>query len=258
MLCGSANHYDITPILNSPYDTAAVYIPLDSFSPPITLKIPVSPINGNVVYGWVMGHIHFENSSNQILQDSITDFEFTVQNTGCHSYFEIYPTSTSGLYSGINMSTGTNLIYHWEFGDGDTSNLPYPTHLYANPGHYCVSLTVKNAVCCDRYSVCDSFSFKTDAGPMIQLVITGPTGLTETETESRTIVFPNPATNQLTINLSGLQAGHVSIYNVDGKLLSQTQQPANNTVDVNELAKGIYVAEVKVKDAVQRVRWVKM
>lgn len=72
------------------------------------------------------------------------------------------------------------------------------------------------------------------------------------------IIFPNPAINELSINLSGLQAEQMSVYNVDGKLLSETKQPTNNRIDISNLATGIYVVEVKVRDAVQRVRWVKM
>ena len=71
-------------------------------------------------------------------------------------------------------------------------------------------------------------------------------------------LFPNPATSQLTINLGGLQAEQVSIYSVDGKLVSETKQPANNRIDIINLDSGVYIAEVKVGDAVQRVRWVKM
>ena len=34
----------------------------------------------------------------------------------------------------------------WEFGDGSTSNLQHPDHLYQNPGRYNVTLTVSNSV----------------------------------------------------------------------------------------------------------------
>jgi gliding motility-associated-like protein len=48
-----------------------------------------------------------------------------------------------------NTSTGDGaLSYTWNFGDGDTSNLTNPTHLYAVKGTYGVSLTVSNTYGC--------------------------------------------------------------------------------------------------------------
>lgn len=43
--------------------------------------------------------------------------------------------------------------YFWDFGDGDTSSLAYPTHVYASPGTYNVCLTATNA--CTSDLVCD-------------------------------------------------------------------------------------------------------
>jgi PKD repeat protein len=37
---------------------------------------------------------------------------------------------------------GTDLVYYWTFGDGGWSNAPNPTHVYAKPGMYAVTLTV--------------------------------------------------------------------------------------------------------------------
>ncbi|NNK81881.1 MAG: PKD domain-containing protein, partial [Flavobacteriaceae bacterium] len=37
---------------------------------------------------------------------------------------------------------GTSATYAWDFGDGSTSNLMEPTHTYASPGTYTVTLTV--------------------------------------------------------------------------------------------------------------------
>ena len=45
----------------------------------------------------------------------------------------------------INQSLGTVGSYLWDFGDGVTSNQPSPTHMYAEPGNYTVSLTVSNS-----------------------------------------------------------------------------------------------------------------
>jgi PKD repeat protein len=41
-------------------------------------------------------------------------------------------------------STGVPTIWHWDFGNGDTSNLPNPIYAYVTPGTYTVTLTVTN------------------------------------------------------------------------------------------------------------------
>lgn len=39
------------------------------------------------------------------------------------------------------------LTHAWDFGDGNTSTQPSPTHVYQNPGQYTVTLTVTNGAC---------------------------------------------------------------------------------------------------------------
>jgi hypothetical protein len=58
-------------------------------------------------------------------------------------------TSTSPVVFGesisfTNTSTGGNLSFLWDFGDGVTSTLTSPAHLYAAPGVYTVTLTAVN------------------------------------------------------------------------------------------------------------------
>lgn len=49
------------------------------------------------------------------------------------------------LFSSSSSPTNT-INWHWEFGDGDTSNLQSPTHLYYNGGNYTVSLFASDGV----------------------------------------------------------------------------------------------------------------
>lgn len=46
-----------------------------------------------------------------------------------------------------NLSSGGN-TYHWDFGDGDTSNLFSPTHSYLSSGTYTVTLIVSDSTGC--------------------------------------------------------------------------------------------------------------
>lgn len=49
-----------------------------------------------------------------------------------------------------NTSRGTINRFHWDFGDGDTSNLTNPTHRYNSPGKYLVTLTGYDDYCKHR------------------------------------------------------------------------------------------------------------
>jgi len=48
----------------------------------------------------------------------------------------------------FNYSASNVVSWLWDFGDGDTSSLPIPTHIYNNIGTYDVSLTVTNSNNC--------------------------------------------------------------------------------------------------------------
>jgi PKD repeat protein len=57
--------------------------------------------------------------------------------------------ATAGSAVGFNAggssdSTGTITGYSWNFGDGSTATGQAPSHVYASPGNYTVSLTVTN------------------------------------------------------------------------------------------------------------------
>jgi subtilisin family serine protease len=44
-----------------------------------------------------------------------------------------------------DRSTGNPVSWNWNFGDGATSTARHPTHIYLIPGHYTVTLTVRNS-----------------------------------------------------------------------------------------------------------------
>jgi PKD repeat protein len=56
-----------------------------------------------------------------------------------------------------NQSTGTELTYLWDFGDGDTSIVESPTHTFDTTGTYVVCLTATDT-CGTMATVCDTVS----------------------------------------------------------------------------------------------------
>lgn len=84
------------------------------------------------------------------------------------------------------------------------------------------------------------------------------TGVEELSESASVVLFPNPATNQLFIEAGGMTVTEINIYNSTGSLVSQTKQPQSKSIDISQLANGVYIAEIKTKEASVKKRWVKM
>jgi gliding motility-associated-like protein len=68
--------------------------------------------------------------------------------------FTLLPECPGVPFSVANTSSGTGLNYSWQFGNGDTSNLPSPQVVYNSGGSYRVSLQVVDSLgCFDTTSV---------------------------------------------------------------------------------------------------------
>ena len=73
--------------------------------------------------------------------------------------------STSFDASGSSDPDGDTLTYHWDFGDGTTSDEKTTTHVYEKNGMYRVSLTVKDSSGSDCGISGDSFVANVNATP---------------------------------------------------------------------------------------------
>jgi hypothetical protein len=79
------------------------------------------------------------------------------------------------------------------------------------------------------------------------------TSITEfSNNQDNLTIYPNPAQNQITINLQGFQnlAGlNLEIYNIQGQLLIQQPLTQNNTqIDIFQFPQGIYLAKLRLND----------
>ncbi|MES2622056.1 MAG: T9SS type A sorting domain-containing protein, partial [Bacteroidota bacterium] len=73
-------------------------------------------------------------------------------------------------------------------------------------------------------------------------------------------IYPNPASNIVTLEMDEIfTGGTVTVYDVTGRriLTANIEQRIMN-IEVSELANGVYIAEVKMKDGSVKRRWVKM
>ncbi|MCF8295103.1 MAG: PKD domain-containing protein [Bacteroidales bacterium] len=66
----------------------------------------------------------------------------------CQADFWYYTYSSYSVeFFDLSWSNSPILTWTWDFGDGTTSNLPYPMHQYSAPGVYPVSLTIQSDSC---------------------------------------------------------------------------------------------------------------
>jgi PKD repeat protein len=60
-------------------------------------------------------------------------------------------TLINNLAKFTNLSTGSYKLSSWDFGDGNTSLVVNPKHLYSSAGYYLVKLSIKADSCIDEY-----------------------------------------------------------------------------------------------------------
>ena len=168
----------------------------------------------------------------------------------------IYNTSTPS-----QKDTNYVTTYHWDFGDGDTSNLAFPTHTYASAGAYGVCLTVKSidtagAFCTSMF--CDTLGIDTTGnliykGSGFTLQVLNPAlGINEITVREAFDIYPNPV-NEFLIIKSSIPASvevKYSLYDIGGsELVNGVIEKGSSQVqvNVNHLKAGVYLLKMSTK-----------
>ncbi len=135
--------------------------------------------------------------------------------------------ATGSTVDFTNSSTGGNLSYSWDFGDGNNSTDENPSHTYGSNGLFTVTLTVTNSCGSDVFT------------QQIDLTTVGID-----EFAGDFVIFPNPATEMCLVSCNEI-ISVLSITDVQGKLI-QTYYPQTNefSFDVSNLAQGIYYLRI--------------
>ncbi|MCI5055026.1 MAG: PKD domain-containing protein [Flavobacteriales bacterium] len=133
-----------------------------------------------------------------------------------------------------NLSNDANQWY-WDFGDGNSSVLEHPEHIYT-PGQYSVTLISSNHCGSDT---------------LVQTVQVGTvTGINQTSNVTIEI-YPNPATDF--VNVSGAQ-GTLKIVNTLGQVVHQQMITTDLiSIDVSDLSKGQYLLQFDNGDSQELV-----
>jgi len=173
-------------------------------------------------------------------------------------------TSLGDAFFLYNLSTPTPLgmiqSWQWDMGDGGngqyqmqtSSTTPDPIYVYDTNGVYNVCLTIVTTGGQCTSTTCDSVDFS-----MMQ----GQTAINEVNTFEALKPYPNPASDKLTVNLISNTNGNLSIrlINMMGQTLSCENitifnGAINHSLDVSEIANGVYSVEVVLNGEKQHQR----
>ncbi len=165
--------------------------------------------------------------------------------------YNIISTTSAGMLTQFDASASQNAVsYEWDFGDGSAlvTGQIMPQHTYITPGlFYKVTLKVTNT--CGEASV-QSFRLS-------------QIGLEELLLEESLKVYPNPASNKVSIYWDGKEAdiNRVSVLDASGRLLKSiaidNTEQSQYSLEVSELAAGVYFIQLHYGTKLIRRRLIK-
>ena len=161
----------------------------------------------------------------------------------------------------LNVDSATTAIatsYHWDFGDGSTSTLATPSHVYTVDSLYNVCMKVHYAdgdscTYCHTIGIDSAGNIIRDGGFILN-VHKATTGISEnTNNEIAVSIYPNPNTGVFQLGIGNGQltsTADLSIYNVVGEKIyvkDGKQLNASTTIDLSDQPNGIYFMQLKTE-----------
>ncbi|MCB0762266.1 MAG: T9SS type A sorting domain-containing protein, partial [Flavobacteriales bacterium] len=170
--------------------------------------------------------------------------------------------------------------YLWDFGDGSTSDLPWPIYTYSGDGPYqlCLTVTIPPSAgmngCTSTY--CDSVGvflfpgFSGDGFESVQSgftinVVQGTNDIPVQESLSGLEVYPNPGSGDYQIQFSTANSEKVvmNVYDLNGKLVSAdtwttSRGVVNRSLDLSDLESGIYILSLTGSQSQIQKRLIKL
>ncbi|MCI5058170.1 MAG: PKD domain-containing protein [Flavobacteriales bacterium] len=186
----------------------------------------------------------------------MVDTSYTIP-PGCQAYFVPTQVNPYDLFL-VNLSFGVNISFNWDFGDGTTSNLAYPSHTYAQTGDYNVCLTVSDGSCtdlfCDTIGI-DSLGYLYKTANAVTVTVISPEDLTLFTEENTAVsdidvtVFPNPTNGLFNVTFDGkIQDGlNVSLTDITGKTIQNEFVNVAGTMelDLTSYPNGVYMLQLQ-------------
>ena len=176
----------------------------------------------------------------------------------CHAHFVIVQDSVDlyhyDIYNTSTVFSGAS--YLWDFGDGTTSTLEYPTHTYTDTNSVMICLTVSSGAICTN-TFCDSIINPGRSAGAFTVTVTAPTGINEQASVISSLEnYPNPFGTNTTISYSINKNAAVTLAIVD--LLGNTIAVVENgnktsgnystTWNSEGVAEGMYLLQLRVNN----------
>lgn len=141
---------------------------------------------------------------------------------------------STGLADFTNTSTGFGTTtWSWDFGDGSTSTDENPTHVYASDGMYTACLIITDD--CGSDTICNTVN--------ISLV-----GMEELANALPLTVYPNPSSGVFTLQGEFTSDASIRVLDAVGKLILEAPLGRDHWIDLSQVAKGMYMLEVRSGD----------
>ncbi len=160
-----------------------------------------------------------------------------------------------------NLSYGATLSYLWDFGDGTTSTLATPSHVYASTGPYLLCLSIDNGSgCTDMF--CDSLisadSLNRSSGTMQLVVYDVPTfysvatGIANAIATDNVKVAPNPFNESTIFTVNSNEVYSFELTDVLGKKVKSKNGISEKQFEIsrNGLENGIYFYKIYTSESV--------
>ena len=140
------------------------------------------------------------------------------------------PSDTSGLSLQFwDVSSYAPTHWHWDFGDGSTSQDTSPVHTFAAPGFYTVCQTVSNAYGSNTH--CKIVQIQT-------------VGTTDTGTGQSLQVYPNPTSGIVHLPWRDAPASRVRVQDMTGRQVLEIEAQSSE-INLGRLPDGLYVLTVQ-------------
>ena len=141
----------------------------------------------------------------------------------CHASFTFTVDTTGMTFYFTNTSTGTTptTVYTWDFGDNTTSNLESPTHTYTSSGHSLVCLYITDVATGCHSHYCQSVFHNHHHHHVHPHHPHHREFLSSESDEENFSIYPNPATDMLSININNAsdESSVIRLTDVTGKVI---------------------------------------
>ena len=153
------------------------------------------------------------------------------------------------------------LQYLWNWGDGNTDTIIYPSHTYLDSGIYTICLSITDSGGCSNTYCDSSYHIMRTTNQMVYVnVVSNVLTSTKTIIDKNVIsVYPNPANSTITIHQSTPAANQqIIITDILGQEIYH--QPIINTqttIDISQWNEGVYIYQIKGEKETVRGKFVK-